>query len=601
MTKWRYICRMHKVPYHDPYEPFDESFLESVSYGESLILPPEATEIPDLAQEMGDEDEGYIFNMTVPDFVEEAILVPHALTRQLIPYSFGERRYLRRVYGTPSRRRLLMCGRQVEKSSFLGNYALALACLVPSFRILYVSPSSIQSKVFSKDRLKEPMETCPVLRTWFPENLTDNVFEKRALNRSTITLRYAYNNADRTRGIPADLVEIDEFQDILMDNIPVIEECAGHSPYRIFVYSGTPKSQDNPIQVYWDSYSTQNEWCVPCERHGTPKDPGSWHWNVLGEENIGRESLVCSRCKQPIDPQHPLATWVQMCPENARKGNWYEGFRVPQLMVPWIHWADILSKYEAMPRAQFFNEVLGRSYDGGQRPLTRDDLLLNCDPQFEMLPSVLAQLRKKHPGRIYAGIDWGQDTTNSYTVLSLGTYIDGRFQYIYLWRFQGAESVPDAQMKIITDALDAFRIFRTGVDYGGGYWPNSKLLARYGEQRVIRYQYSSPSQYMVWDPDKGLFKINRNEVMAAFINAIKRGTVFRFPRAEDFMQPYGGDCLAIFSEYNERTRTTEFKKSPNTTDDAFHSMMLCFLVSMQDTPRPDIFDPTATVDRLHIG
>src|SRR6185369_4131171 len=74
------------------------------------------------------------------------------------------------------------------------------------------------------------------------------------------------------RGIPADFILIDEFQDILLENIPVIEECASHSEHKLFCYSGTPKSMDNAIEYYFSRFSTQNEWVVPCRAHGTPND-----------------------------------------------------------------------------------------------------------------------------------------------------------------------------------------------------------------------------------------------------------------------------------------------------------------------------------------
>ena len=95
----------------------------------------------------------------------------------------------------------------------------------------------------------------------------------------------------------------------------------------------------------------------------------------------------------------------------------------------------------------------------------------------------------------------------------------------------------------------------------------------------------------------GLFLIHRSEVMSAVFNAIKRRSVFRFPKWSEFGSPFGSDMLAIFSEYNERTRMTEYKKSPNTTDDSFHALLLCFVVSMIDNPRPDIIVPSAKIDR----
>lgn len=538
------------------------------------------------------------YQLRASQFVEQAIMIPNGQTRRLEPFSFKERPYLRRVYDTPTKRRLLVCGRQVEKSSFLGNISLTYCAMIPHFKVLYVSPSSTQTKVFSKDRLKEPMETCPVLQTWFPGMLTDNVYEKKALNRSQITLRYAFLTADRVRGIPADAIFIDEFQDILLENIPVIEECASHSAFKWFSYSGTPKSLDNPIEFYWQTYSTQNEWAVPCERHGTPKDMGSWHWNILGEEHIGANGLICDKCGEAIFPQHPLATWVQTGRPDP-KFDAFEGFRIPQLMVPWLPWKDIRAKYNNYPRARFYNEVLGRSFDSGQRPLTRQDVMENCDPKQTMSPEDLAKhVRSLGATHLYAGVDWGQDTTNSYTIFVVGGYIDGFFRIIFAHRFTGAEMEPGEQLKKIHKLIETFKIRRLGVDYGGGFFPNGELLRKYGSDRIVRYQYSNPSVFLKYDENMGRFLVHKSEVMSALFTGLKRRTLFRFPRWQDFGTPFGDDMLAIFSEYNERTRMTEYKKSPNTTDDTFHALLFCFLASMLDYPRPDIFVPGQAVDRL---
>ena len=90
-------------------------------------------------------------------------------------------------------------------------------------------------------------------------------------------MRYAFLNADRVRGIPADMVCIDEIQDVLTDNIPVIEECVSHSSFKYKLYAGTPKSLDNTLESLWVEDSTQNEWVVPCDSCGG----GDYrHWNI---------------------------------------------------------------------------------------------------------------------------------------------------------------------------------------------------------------------------------------------------------------------------------------------------------------------------------
>ena len=79
--------------------------------------------------------------------------------------------------------------------------------------------------------------------------------------------------------------------------------------------------------------------------------------------------------------------------------------------------------------------------------------------------------------------------------------------------------------------------------------------------------------------------------MSDIFNAIKRRDVFRFPAWEEFQNPFGADCLNIFSEYSEQRRENVYKKSPSVTDDSFHSILLCFLASMITHPRPDVVAP----------
>jgi hypothetical protein len=547
------------------------------------------------------QDAEDLIEVSPSQFVETSILMPDAVSKTLVPFDFKERPYLRHIYDTPSKRILLMCARQVEKSTTLGNRILAVSCIIPHFRTLYVSPSAQQTQEFSKTRIRELLETSSDLRRWFPSHMTDNVFEKRAINRSTVTLRYAFLNADRCRGLRADLVALDEIQHIHLENIPVIEEAASHSPYRNFIYSGTPLTLDNPMEHYWSNFSTQNEWVVPCERHGVPRDPGSWHWNILAEDNIGKLGLICDKCGGRINAAHPKAQWVPMGSPDPTLSI-FEGYRIPQLMVPWIEWKDLFTKYINYPRAMFFNECLGLSFDSGQRPLSAADIQVNCDERQRLGPEAVKLWREKLAGvPLYGGIDWGQDSSKSYTVMKVGGYLEGKFRVIFAHRFVGAESDIRAQMDKICRIIDTFQLARVGVDYGGGLHPNDELLRKYGSQRIVRFQYSTPSVYMKWDAQLGRYVIHRSEVMSAIFNAIKRGNVFRFPSWKDFAQPFAADMLSIFSEYNEFMHMTQYKKTPNNTDDSFHALLFMTCASMLDVPRPDIFVPSAMIDQRLAG
>jgi len=552
-------------------------------------------EIPDFEGIVGDKLHEVI-GILPSMFVEFAVRMPDKKNNTYVPFSFEGRRYLRQIYDTPSKRTLLKCGRQVEKSTLLGNKLLSYACIIQALGCLYVSPTNQQTKVFSQDRLKEPVETSEYLKSWTTTKLSDNVFLKKFINRSQVTLRYCYMSADRVRGIPADVICIDELQDILTDNIPIIEQCASHSPYKIYMYSGTPKSLDNTIEYYWTEFSTQNEWMVPCHRHAIMTGGGkitTSYWNILDETNIGKTSLICDRCKNPINPADEKSQWVAMNPGIIHRiPKPYEGFRIPQLMVPWVPWEEIIQNQLTYPRGKFYNEVLGLSYDSGTRPLTRKDVMDNCDPNIKLDTAFQEKMRKHIAGSypIYAGIDWGTGE-NTYTVLSLGTYLQDRFTIFYIHRFEGPESEPDTMMEMVMREIDLWQVRRAGCDYGGGFWPNDRLLNRFGWERIVKYQYSTPNAKVKWEDGLKRYLINRTEVMSDIFNAIKKRTVFRFPMWEHFQNPFGNDMLNIFSEFNEQRRENVYKKSPSSTDDAFHSILLCFLTSMIDRPRPDVVAP----------
>ena len=528
-----------------------------------------------------------LYDVSPSEFTETAIRIPEA--GRVSPFTFQGREYLRRIYDTSNKRLLLKCGRQVEKSTTLGDILLCNACLRNNFKTLFVAPSAEQAKVFSNDRIKDVIENSPLITVYTNTKLNQNVFFKKLINFSQIRLRYAYLTADRVRGIPADLVEIDEIQDILIDNIPVIEQCAFHSPYKLFIYAGTPKSLDNTIEHYWVNFSTQNEWIVPCERHGTPKDPTTWHWNILTEHNIGKTGLICDRCFEPISAAHPMAKWASMNPvlDGNRDKVTFEGYRIPQIMVPWVDWKEVLQHQEQYSRAQFHNEKLGLSYDSGVRPLTRGQVKRCCKENIR-LGDIETFKRLAIGNQVFAGIDWGTGE-GTFTVISFGGYFGtGNFTIFWIHRFTGQDLDPEVQLDKIAQMIAQLQVQIVGVDYGGGFHQNNYLIKQFGPQRVLKYQYNPRQKKKIyWESTLGRFMCHRTEVMSDTFNAIKRKLI-DFPNWEDFREPYAQDMLNIFSEYNERLRMIEYKRKPGTTDDGFHSVLLCLFASMIKFPRPDI-------------
>ncbi|MBM4360977.1 MAG: hypothetical protein FJ096_23000 [Deltaproteobacteria bacterium] len=190
------------------------------------------------------------------------------------------------------------------------------------------------------------------------------------------------------------------------------------------------------------------------------------------------------------------------------------------------------------------------------------------------------------------GIDWGTGE-QTYTVAVIGAYFNSRFRVLYAERFEGRLAEPEEQLARIDDLIRTWNVQMLGTDYGGGFDRNDALIRKYGVRRIFKYQYSTISKGKVkWDGGLGRFLVNRTEVMSDIFNAIKRRNVFHFPRWEDWEQPFASDMLNIFSEFSEERRVNEYKKSKGVSDDTFHALLLCFLVSQLQHPRPDVLAPT---------
>jgi hypothetical protein len=387
---------------------------------------------------------------------------------------------------------------------------------------------------------------------------------------------------------------LDELQDFLTTEIPVIMECTSHFPDASNLMAGTPKSHDNPIEVYWQA-TTQGEWLVPCPHCGK--------WNFLDENNIGPTDWyvskrlppgpICKKCQKPINPA--TGQWVEFYPDNMIKG-----FRVPQLMVPWIcglheQWLKLLWKRDNYPFGQFNNEVLGLSYDSASKPITRDELMEACHDYGLWNLSTpegirIAQAEAKK-WSLTAGVDWGEGNDGSekspsgkirnasYTVIAIGAYITQKhWKLFYAKRFEGREIDPDFVVREITRICQLLGVKLIGTDWGHGWGVNNILMRTFGPNRVAQFQYMPKlRQRMKWDAIGYRYQLQRNFIMSELFFDMKHALI-QFPRWRDF-EPFAKDILAIYAEYNEYRREIKFDHRPSDPDDFFHSLNLAKLMS----------------------
>lgn len=509
------------------------------------------------------------------------------------PFSFEGRSYLRQVYDSSPKMILLKTARQVEKTTMLGNNMIIKSVVQPYHKSLYVSPSHAQTRQFSNEKLKPAIERSPFIKRYFQDSkVSTQVFEKGFTNGSFIFMRSCYRSADRARGISANDLYLDEIQDLLISEIPVIAECTSHFDNYFHLFAGTPKTFNNPIEHFWQD-STQNEWMVKCDHCG--------HWNFLDEKNIADSALyysgklppgpVCKKCFKPINVR--TGKWMTFNPNGSR-----QGYRIPQLMVPWIvgtleQWGKLLWKRDNYPMGQFYNEVLGLSYDSASKPITQDELIRCCDANrsFIKAPFSLEDIHFYGQQMLTAGVDWGEGNDGSgktpsgkirvasYTVLTIGFYeTPTRFKVVYMKKYQGRETEPDFVIQDIAQICQALNVKLIGADWGHGWGMNNQLVRHLGGEKVAVYQHLPKLKENVkFDPLGQKFMLKRNFWVSEMFRAMKEGNM-SFPKWREF-EPFAKDILSIYTEYSEYTREIRYDHRSSDPDDAFHSILYCRLAA----------------------
>lgn len=502
------------------------------------------------------------------DFVEKFFYLSGS------PFSLDDYPHMKLIYNIDPKKLVLHTSRQVAKSTTLANFMLAKCILMPysyahhkgGFKILSVSPTVEQVRVFSYDRIDPVIEQSDVFKKYFVNGSTiQNVFQKRFLNGSVIYLRYGSATADRIRGISADMNCIDEVQDIPDDNIDVIEQTMARSYYKRAVYAGTPKHIIGPLANRWNQ-STRNEWivkCTHCARH-----------NYLDEENIHPKGLVCRYCHLTLDARN--GQWVRTNPDSVRSDETndylFEGFRVSVLMfahAPWVNWqSDVYLPMQTKSRGIYFNEYLGLPHDAGVAPVTEEEIKACCTggPMLQE-PNNLV---RDYP--TFMGVDWGPiNSEMSKTIMTIQQRRGDTLQIFHIKKFQGKEADYAHLHEFIPKEFYRWGCQLIGADAGFGEAVNSEIRARiYDPNRLIAFQHV-PNQKALsqWNDNIKAYTLSRNQTMTNLFMMIKHKKII-FPDWADFA-PFARDILAIAIEYNEEKNTYKYIKSG--ADDFFHSVL----------------------------
>lgn len=492
------------------------------------------------------------------------------------PFSLKGLPYMETIMNTQTERMLLMTGRQVAKSTTVASYGITELASHPFWRSLYVAPRIDQVTQFNNDKLNPMIMNSPIMRKYFWDSkCTMQAGAKELLNGSMMYLRSCYHTADGIRGISANSVFIDEVQDIIIDNIPVIEECTNRKNPKRMMFCGTPKTFDNCIQKLWDQ-TTQHYWAIKC--------PHCNHWNVpISIENIGPHHLICAKCGRDIDAEQ--GTYVAMHPDRK-----FVGYHISQAMIngvpaTGIPWERLYEKLvnPMYSEAKFYNECLGFSYDNGAKLLVESDIRKCCDastPEWT--------LQKKGEWGVYAlvaAVDWGVLGGNTHTVLTIGGLgTDGIIRVIFSKKYP-VDQDPLGQIDDIVNIIYKCRPSIIVADRGGGSLANSVLRKRCDRMHVYEIEYKAKvSDGMHFNADSKSWITDRTRALAGVVLDIKAQKI-AFP-SYAAMADFSSDLLTLSCEYNDRIRAFQIIRDSNTPDDFAHTLVYLRLGCRYFLPNP---------------
>jgi hypothetical protein len=373
-------------------------------------------------------------------------LLPLLLTLKGKPYTLEDHFPFAPLFRTRMPKNLcVIAGRQVSKSTSLASNGVVVANSIPHFSTLYVTPLYEQVRRLSANYVRPFIEQSPVKSLWTGTSTENSVLQRSFKNHSRMYFSFALLDADRIRGLSVDRVNYDEVQDMDPEHIPIIREVMSHSEWGISWFTGTPKTEDNTLEGLWQR-SSQAQWFCHCRSCGFWNIP-SREFHIIGMIGPVRDDIseaqpatICCKCGTPINPRWKENHWVHKHTERRWR---FAGYHIPQIIMP-IHyrkkekWAELIGKMNGAgntTKSQFYNEVLGESYDEATKLVTMSDLKAAATlpwPNTEEPHDVKTKIG--HYAYRCLAVDWGgggKDETSFTTLAVLGWNSDGSIDCLW--------------------------------------------------------------------------------------------------------------------------------------------------------------------------
>jgi len=321
-------------------------------------------------------------------------------------------------------------GRQISKTTTNGAESILFGFVNPFHNILHVAPLYVHIERFSNDYVAPLLEHSPVRSCLVTKQSKRAMLQRSLKNGSNLIFTFAYHDCTRVRGISANLLKYDEYQDLDPAFEPIINQTLAAANMKSLAVNpdkasqpgimrfGTPLTLDNGLEQAW-SRSSQAEWCIVCRKCKHDNIPAREYDldKMMGPKTrktkVTTETpgLVCAKCGHFLYTRD--GRWVHMFPEREHI---HAGYHIPQCIMTfhcendaaWTKLQQYRFNQNIMSVAKFYNEICGESYDHGQKLISVTNLrnAATLPPKTDFR----THLQLIQGGRYVdwgVGIDWG--------------------------------------------------------------------------------------------------------------------------------------------------------------------------------------------------
>lgn len=520
-------------------------------------------------------------------------LKPSELARSVLqlkgkPLNLEEYLPFRTVYDVNPRQLCIMAGRQIGKSVSLGGAIIAQSIIRPFFNTLFVSPLAIQTSRFSTTYLG-PFLNSPLIKKHFVSSVDKkDIFQKGLNNGSNIFLSYAETegDADRIRGIPADMVLFDECQDLQgSEALAIIFETLSASDYGFKRLTGTAKTENNILTSEFKK-SCMAEWAVKCDHCGKHTIPLDFDTCMKITENpLGPGCIYCGKVLNMKNGK-----WVAAKP-NVKQ---YLGFHMPQIIIPARtgigtedkpgKWLEIRSKIYGSEGARGYstqkiaNEIFGLASGQGMRILSMTEAMACCNSEKTAWDTGFPR-DSRNINVTVLGCDWSVTSGDkSYTVFSvLGYDWNGKCHLLYSQRLNGIDLLE--QVKRAEQLYHQYDCSMIGSDRGCGQLQYNLFVQHLGQNKVCAVNYVAAKTHLRWDKQGVFYAADRTMNMDTMVLKIKLGSKNFETPCYALTADFWSDALNVHEEVTQAGRRV-YRKEEDLTDDWLHSIVFANVAYM---------------------